>query len=101
MTEESEKYLCDKCEPQPDFCEPPNMGNVLWRFPELWTDPKTNQLSSSRFATFWISFWVAVIGVHETLCGRASVITTMMTAALTIVAGIYFWNSAKDWRWRR
>src|SRR5574343_1843064 len=84
-----------------DFCEPPNMGNVLWRLPELWVHPCSNQLSASRFCVFWFGVWVCFISVHETLYGRASGITTMLTAVFATVAGIYFMSTAKDFRWRR
>ena len=87
--------------PQKDFCEPPNMGDVVWRLPELWTDPSSNQLSASRMILLVTGLTVDFIAIYATLMGQCQAITGMLTAVIASAAGIYFGSTVKDFRfWR-
>jgi hypothetical protein len=83
------------------YIEPPTLKTVWMRLPEIITDPASNQLSCSRFIFFWVGFLSGFIAIHETLEGRATNITGMVTAIIATSATIYSLSTVKDWRWKK
>src|SRR5574343_382195 len=100
MTEESEKYLCDKvpCLKGEDDCyiEPCTIWTFWKRLPELVTDPSCNQLSASRGVLFLCGCCTVALTWAAIAIGKIEAVTGLVSTVAGIVAGIYFASTVKD-----
>lgn len=101
-----DKHSCGQCEApkiESDDCYiyPPNILTMFWRLPELWTDPSSNQLSSSRLVLFLMACCVVALTWAAILAGQFGVVTTMIAAVAASAAGVYFASQFKDLRWKK
>lgn len=84
-----------------EYIEPPNIKNLIYRLPELWTDPNCNQLSSSRLGLCFVNVTGAMVVIMAAWAGNFEVAGSVLIPLAATDAGVYFASTVKDWRWRR